>query len=261
MLPCGVLSAVFTIGLYIPVIQASGSITAITANSFVKPVAWAEFFRLMPLQLQITAQDFFRDVPPLLVFTFFILMALGLFAALKKCDFPALLLLPSFLVGSALVLFMQRALPFPRTWIYFIPIFIITADYGFAWLMERAAPNWQKMAYGIISAGCILCALALARANAILHYPDTGVFLQAPAIAAHLNASMSKNDRLVVRTPDDWTVYYYLWRLKSPIGPQNEKANGKSFIVTSAFNPIEKHTNKPAQKVFEYEDAGVYVTQ
>lgn len=91
----------------------------------------------MPVQLQYTFNDFTRDVPiPALVLLLAFLL-MGLARAIKTQRFAAALLLPCMLIGSALALIAQHATPFPRTWIYLIPFVFITADGGFAWLMDR----------------------------------------------------------------------------------------------------------------------------
>ncbi|MFZ1792125.1 MAG: glycosyltransferase family 39 protein [Anaerolineae bacterium] len=259
VLPCGVLSALFTAAFYLPVIYATKSIAAITSNEFVRPLPWPEFFRLMPVQLQYTFNDFTRDVPiPALVLLLAFLL-MGLARAIKTQRLAAALLLPCMLIGSALALIAQHATPFPRTWIYLIPFVFITADGGFAWLMDRW-PGTSLALGGAACAGCALFAVMLAQTNAITRYPDTGVFAQAPAIAAQLAKAMTPSDKLSIKTPEDWPVYFYLWQLHSEIGPQNENKTGREFFVaTNAGHPIQLLTSKPTELIFEYQGASIYL--
>lgn len=100
----------------------------------------------------------------------------------------------------------------------------------------------------------------LAQTNAITRYPDTGVFAQAPAIAAQLAKAMTPSDKLTIKTPEDWPVYFYLWQLHSEIGPQNENKTGREFFVaTNAGHPIQLLTSKPTELIFEYQGASIYL--
>lgn len=260
ILPCGVLSALFTAAVYAPVLYATKNIAAITANEFVRPLPLPEFLALMPLQLQYTLSDFTRDVPFPAALLALVFVGMGFARAVKTRAYPAALLLPCALLGSALVLIAQHATPFPRTWIYLIPLVLVAADGGFAWLMERW-PGARLALAGAATLGCALFALMLAQTSAITRYPDTGVFAQAPAIAAQLAKVMTPADKLTLKTPDDWPVYFYLWQLRTGIGPQNENKTGHEFFVTDPAHPIEQLTSKPTERIFEVEGAAIYTVK
>ena len=165
------------------------------------------------------------------------------------------------LFGSLIVFFLGHRIPFSRTWIFLIPIVLLTADWGLSGLVEKL----PRSGTAIIQAGLIVAAgvyaFHLMAINAIGRYPDVGVFPEAPAIVEFLKPRVNPGDRIRARVPADEIMKFYLWyngvvhdrRRKEKNVPRNHYL----VIKPSRYGP-EKLTNKPVVKLLDLGDAEVY---
>jgi len=129
IIPGGLMTVAFTIILYTPVIFVSNGVESIVANRFVQAQPWQEFLSQMYPHFQITFRKFSRGIPRTLLLTCMILVIIGVYGSVKKRDWSRLLILPVMLFLSAILILIKRRIPFPRTWIYLIPFFLLNSGF------------------------------------------------------------------------------------------------------------------------------------
>lgn len=149
----GVLTGVF----YLPAVRISGP-GAILANRFVTPRPLQEVIAHLPAAAGQTLADWTRDAPGLLLG----LIILGLIASmvigirrrrvlwLVPAGGPVLL---------ALAALIQRVVPFPRVWLFLLPVVLASAGVGLAELGGAAWTNTARRTWILL--GSLLIAVAV----------------------------------------------------------------------------------------------------
>jgi hypothetical protein len=260
LIPCSLLIVLITTLLYIPVIIVSDGIESIVANDFVKSQPIHEFVSQVLPHLQQVYIYFTRDIPKAALLALFVLSVIGILASIKNRDWKLLLLLPGVLLGSALVFGLRHRIPFVRTWIYTIPLFLILADAGFSALLNVASDKIQFLMKQIVLIFGIVMAVSLTSKNVIAHYPDTGVFPEAPIAAQFLQSHLIAHDLVTVPFPLDWSLYFYLWYYDAPkYNTQEDSRARNEFIVVKNEEP-PSGVDSSAQKVFSFRDIEIYQT-
>jgi hypothetical protein len=259
VIPCALLTVVFTAVFYTPVILVSNGVDPLLANDYVAAQGSEEFFRRLPAHLSSTFEDFSRDVPGPILFAWAVLMAFGVYSALKRRDWPILLLVPSVLAAGAVLLLLKHAIPHPRTWIFLLPVALILADAGWSHCLAGFPRRlqWRIHRGFIFAAACY--AVWLISTNAIAHYPDTGAFPDAPAVARHLKPIMKDGDKVHAAIPADYPLYFYLWYddVRDFRGEATQEE--ATYVVVQKDNyEFEPPVEQAVIKLFEVADAAVY---
>lgn len=149
-------SAVFLTGaltglLYLPVVLYSG-VESLTANPFVRGMAWKPFTENLLTRLNSTWLEWGAGVPAWVV----ALLAGGFLLSWvfnhrfgKHRFFPPLV----YSIWIAALLLAQRVAPLPRIWFFALPLFLVYATGGLAgalgWLARRTAQPSQVQRQGI----------------------------------------------------------------------------------------------------------------
>lgn len=263
IIPCGVFTAIFTLILYTPVIIASQGIETIVNNIYVKPQAWSVFFEQLYPHIRNTLSDFLRDIPGFLRVSSLILVLIGMFSYIKKRDHVSLLLLPSLLLGSAVVLLLQHKIPFARTWIFIIPFLILAADAGFTLIIEYFSPGMRRSITLLTSLAALIFAIRLMASNNIAMYPDTGIFSEASIAAKYLKSTITKQQQNLVfesKTPATYPIYFYLWYYDIPIkfSDSNSAHSDIIYIVKKSSYSLKDMTDQPVNRIFAIDDMEVF---
>ncbi len=266
VLPYSIMTVVLTFVFYSPVIIASGGIESIIANKYVLPVEWDIFVNGLIPHLQKTAFRFSRDVPLVAVLLVSVLAIGAQTASLIKKDWALFLLLPCILTGCVVVLLLKQKVPFPRTWIFMIPVIFILADAGASMLLERIKVKGAVTLTCILIIGvCFYFSHGLIKNGSILNYPDTGAFPEASIVAEKLNSVMDEKDNLIIDCPDNFPTYYYLW-LNKPEAKKIE-VNGQKrhepvdfFVIDTRYVQLKEVTDKPVEEIFNAGKAKIFRT-
>ena len=261
ILPCGVMTAAFTALLYVPSVIVSGGLQSILHNRFVTGLSWDGFLNRVPGHLSGTFSDMICSVPFLTIGVFVMLVAVGLVSAARGKDRQTLLLLPTLIVGAAAVFFIKHAIPFPRTWIFLLPFAFVVADIGYVRLYaSQKKPVRTFLNSAIFVLACLAGGFIVSR-NIIATYPDTGRFPEAAAVVDLLAEEMAPGDRVVVRGPANYPVFFYMWYegVPSPDRAARPGSPAEFFIVPKKRRSLEGLTTKSARKLLEIEDAAVYL--
>jgi hypothetical protein len=260
VLPLFLMTILFTLILYTPVILISNGVETMIGNSTVQSQPWREFISTLFPHIQLTVGDFFRDIPAGVLSILIILWILGIFSLVQKHDWSTLLLLPLILLGSAIILFVQHRIPFTRTWIFIIPFILIYVDIGFTFVLKRFSYQIRKTIIIFCFAVGVIFAISLMSNNTITNYPDTGTFLEAQLVAKYLDSIMNTDDVVFARTPADWPTKFYLWYYnveKQSLG-KNIEPGETFFVVKKSRYSITDMTDKPVKKLLEVNDMALY---
>jgi hypothetical protein len=116
-----------------------------------------------------------------------------------------------------MVLLALRPTPYPRTWIFFLPLGFCLAEAGVTGTMTYVAGRTMVHAAGAIG---LLFALSISShlvvTEAVANYPETGIVLDAEEIVLFLKPRLKEKDKVLVRRY--WPLRYYAHREGIPIG-------------------------------------------
>jgi len=259
-IPFSLLCAIFAFILYTPVILASNGIQQIIANKFVESQTWIDFsLRILP-GIRDALFEITRDVPPVILITWLVLMLISLLHAFRNRDWITFLQIPAFIFGAIIILLMQHSVPYSRIWIYLLPFIFILADYGFTILFDYLPSGWQlSTKIGLALLGCFF-SLQLISNDVITQYPDTSAFPEAQLVAQYLKPILHESDIVRVSNTADWPVYFYFWYYHVPYQFEEKPANpSRIFIVIKKSRySIEDMTDKPVIRVLDFENMSLY---
>lgn len=259
VIPCAIMTIGLTAVFYTPVMLVSKGLDPVLANEYVAAQSSEMFFSRLYPHLARTFSDFFRDVPAPILFAFLALMTIGAYSAARRRDWPLLLLLPSALVACAVLFLSKHAIPYPRTWIFLLPLMLILANAGFVHCVETFSHGIQKRFHrGVVLAGACYGVWLMAT-NAIVQYPDTGAFPDASRIARYLKPLMKEGDKVQASIPADYPLYFYLWYydLRDFRG-EADPDETEFFVVQKSNYTFEKEVVEPVVKLVSVADAAVY---
>jgi hypothetical protein len=203
--------------LYMPVFIASG-VGALTKRA--APLSSAVFNARLWSMTGDTIKLVHRGMPMLLLGFFMLCIAVHVFHNLRHREMRGqLLLLLGLLLAGAMVLLLLRAVPFARSWLYLLPVYLICVASGLDVLLELAdqrAARWLPVA-----AALALLILVNPHVWTTLHartHDPAGIDRVAAFIAGHLRPGDAFGATGYWATP----IAYYLARA----GHATRKAGG-----------------------------------
>jgi hypothetical protein len=221
--------------LYVPAARRDG-VDAIVANRFVQPVGLDETLRRNPRMLRRVWGRWNRDVPsPARV------AALALFCVAVACHrriaTSAVPLPVVAIVVCASITLAQRVVPFPRVWLWGLPIYHMAIAAGLAavtrWAMvgwrsrwrrrrlgraDLVGPRWWTAARELL-AGAVAVALLIWlgnnvwRTQSVLASDEAAPFREAGPAAEFLAGRLERRDLVISAGRANMPLQYYLARL------------------------------------------------
>ena len=200
----GLLAALLTILLYLPIFMNSG-VSSVIANPFVSPLPWTDFVTQLPTLLFSTWEQWTLSLPNLLVA---ILLAATLISItfhrhLASHRIPVLL---PVIVWCPLVLISTRAIPFTRVWLFLLPLLLMIASSGFLFLFQRVRLLERSQAFAIATLVITLLLLAIL---VLPHVTAVGAPGRSEEITSFLESDLEPPDRVLAFTPFDYELLYY----------------------------------------------------
>jgi uncharacterized membrane protein len=210
LLPAVLAFAALAALLYAPVIATSG-LRAVVRNTFVEPQTWSYFAHHLPSSLASSYAGWHRDQPAPL----WIVLALGFVVAIvlyHRVGRTRLTPLAGVVAFIPPVLVLQHVVPFERTWLFLLPLYLMAAAAGIVFVagLVRAPGQWGA---AVPVLAVVLCAALAAKAvasQAVYRSEDTSTFRDAPQVASFLEQELRPGDRLIVVPPADLILEYYL---------------------------------------------------
>ncbi len=255
LIPCAVLMFLFTLVFYTPSILESGGVHSIVANSFVQPMPWDVFAGGLAAHFQSVIRQFSWDVPRWAPSICALLVLAGVVSAAIDRHWAAVLLVPSMVVGSGLVLVAKQRIPFLRTWIYLIPFALVAADVGLTYLTKRLPRLAQAVVAVLLLALALQRGLAMMSDNVVARGAD---FPDGARIVQELKSVMRQGDIVHVQLPVDWPTYYYMWYYHVPDQVTASTTHNEFFVVEKRSYSIANLTHEPVVLVAESGDAALY---
>ncbi len=227
------IAAGLTLLAYAPVVSHQG-LGVIIRNQFVVSSGWYEFLRELPSSFGDALSSWSLGIPPLvgLILLWCAAVALRHHATLSSFSVGVPL---AVFVWSAWLLVRSHRAPFPRVWLWLLPVVACLAAAGALVLLER----WTRTRQLVRDRGPVLAtALALALAvsvttsHAVLLTTDTGTFRDAAAAANALSRVLRPGDRILASIPTNGPLMYYLDRHGvDPAYLTRDEASARRFIV------------------------------
>jgi len=258
-IPCTMMTFAFTLLLYTPSIVVSGGVGSIVANPAMHSSPWTDFFPQVYPYVWTVFRYFSRDISRSVLFMGMILLIAGVLGAARRRDRPLLLLLPSMLLGAAVVFLIKHRIPPARIWIYLIPFGFVLMDSGFTYLREKLPRTLQFLLPLLLVALGSLYAVSLMSRNAIVRNRTTGPFPEAPYVAKYLKPLMSSSD--VVRfLPENSPMRFYFWYYGVPHAKKtaNLRVGKEFFVVQKSRYTIDDLTENPVIKLLDFDNAVLY---
>ncbi|HEX2780194.1 MAG TPA: glycosyltransferase family 39 protein [Gemmatimonadaceae bacterium] len=205
--------------LYMPVIARSG-IGLVVGNRFVRPQSRSSFFAALPNFYALLWEDWTRGWPVWLA----LVVAAGALVALfaRHAGKPRIPLFGAALAAATTLLVVNGRVPYLRVWLFLLPLLIVAAGGGLAWLGARALAalgiardSTIARATLLVGAGAlgIAGATSLVRSDVVRRADDTGTLRDGAAIAALLARDVGPRDRVIATAPTDVPLAYHLQRL------------------------------------------------
>jgi hypothetical protein len=270
VIPCGIMTFVFTFILYIPSIVTSGGVGSIIANRSMekRSLPWQEFFHHIVPHCKTVIGSFLGGIPRAVLLVGLILLIAGIFGAARRRNWALLLLFPSTVLGAAVVFLFKHAVPPVRIWIYFMPFGFVLADAGLTYLDEKLPRGLRSLvALGSFYAVSLMSTNVVKKgpspqAQVVAKYVKpllAGSFPEALFMAKYLKPLLGGNDVVRFRAPVAGPMRFYLWYYGIPHAEKAAGPQGKEFfVVKKGKYTIGRLTEKPVIKVLDFGNAELY---
>jgi hypothetical protein len=243
--------------LYLPVIAVSG-VHALIGNRYVVPLSGHAFAAGLPYALQETWAQWQRDLPAglnLLLVGGFVTAHL-FHRRLARAPIPLMLAVVAWCTPLLLA---QRALPFPRIWIFVLPLYLGVASAGVVDLVSRGAgvlPQWMRTRLaGRQSVALAMLAVMLSgwltltvvTARSIDQAAETGRFRDAEAVALFLKGYLRPGDAVVTEFPAGPPLAYYFHRHhldQAYLNPRAAPSTRLLVVINAPGNLAEESLRK-----------------
>jgi hypothetical protein len=211
--PFSTLFLILTLLFYTPVALVSGGLQGVMANKEARPLSIGHFIHQAGPHIEHTATALSVDVPQAALIALSVLATANLLIAFRQRRHAAAFLLPCIVLGSVLVFVAKRSIPFPRTWIFLIPFFLICADRLLALLLDRWRMPLRCATVALFAIAAALFARQLVVRDAIAGYAETGVAPGARELAQKLSGELAVHDWVCALVPENVILFYYFRRL------------------------------------------------
>ena len=199
--------------LYSPIIFYSG-IQSIIGNNIIKALSWSDFYQSIPVRIKNTWAEWNRNLPGWISIIAIIGLASSLFVpSLPKNRRVPLIVAGILWIGTALLI--QRVAPWPRIWLFLLPLIIIWISAGILGLIElilRRIPHGNYLMMGIIGVLVILLLGAGFSRNYTQYSQKLHAQGELEKVAMYLSDYLQPEDVVVVTSPDTIVLKYYLRR-------------------------------------------------
>jgi hypothetical protein len=207
-----VLVGIFSAVLYVPAYAAWG-IKSIVANKFVAPLPWADFVAGIPWAFSSIWSTWNRDIVEILRAILACGFVIGLFASKRADKYPAYLIVPVALFVCALILVMQRVIPFTRVWLFLLPLYAIFAAWGITYVLALITRRYANiLLHAVAAIVCVTISVSVVSSRSIIYSPETGTLRDAKQITTFLSSYLLQNDKVYAIGPSDALLVYYFRR-------------------------------------------------
>ncbi len=274
-------SFLLTLLLYLPPLMVSG-FKALLGNVHVTPLSFGDFQAKIGSVLLWSWQLWNRDLPLVVQFAILLFFVVGLIVH-RRSTGQVLPVAVIALATSAVLLLLQRVLPYRRIWLLFVPFYISVSALGCSATLHLVVPERMRSA----TTSLLSCAMTIligywviSERVATFHGEQTTLH-EAEAIVRELQPQLRANDAVLTVAPADYPLMYYASRLGVPLQHFDAEIGNPTrlFLVLNLEHSFSKsgqllHTSLrsileqsnysadltlTAKKLNQYESASVYI--
>ena len=202
LIACGVTAAI-TLLLYLPVFLVSG-IDAVVANQFVAPLPANGFGEALWRSLVTTGETWTRYQPPLITVVLIVGLLVALVFQRRAAVYPIPALAVALIVCGAMVL-VQRVAPYPRVWLFLLPITLISGAAGWVSVLRLKPRGAAALAFAL----CLILSVNLPFQSGINPLDEAGTEYNAEDTALFVKAFVQNDPRSVEVLPVSETLLFY----------------------------------------------------
>lgn len=198
--------------LYAPVVAHAG-LSAVIRNRFVVSSGWFEFFEQLPSTIREAFASWSLGVHPTLRWALLLFAAVALWRHASLTRFRVSFVVAAYAWCAWLLVVNHRA-PFPRVWLWVVPVVAGLAAAGFLRLLaDRGGDRLVDRRIPIAAvAFALVTALSVAWTRQVFLSRDTGTYRDAEQAATVLRRFLQPGDRILVAIPSNASLAYYLDR-------------------------------------------------
>ena len=261
---------------YLPIIATNG-IRAITANEFVVPSTWPQFFAEFASSLHRLTGAWAQPYPVAIGVVLGLVVLAGVCWSTRVSNEGVSVVMAAYVWCAFLLLLMHRA-PFARTWLWSLPVVALAAGTVGDFLVSL--PRGRMLAPYLPAVAAVVAAAGVAlgfSVDAVAGLHPSGVFIGAEQIAAALATQSQPGDRVVVTVPSVAPLRYYMLRtgadtallgtpdsvaereilvLNAGYGQTLEWAIAAGLVDTARFGPVAPAMHAADGNVFVAERRG-----
>ena len=233
----GVVITIIVFILYLPVINSSG-IDALIGNKYVESVEESQFIGNIPARIRATWQDWNRGIStPISWISFAGFLASTIFSFRlfgHKFPFPL-----AAIIWVTIILTIQKVTPWPRVWIFFLPIYLTYATIGLMWLLNLVFSRItfvRKFYAERIKIGLTFVIIFLVGFTSLMSAPMVNIKRiyeggksEEEFVAEYLKSNLKENDTIVAIIPINYPLRYYLFNEDVPKNFLYQKAMKSTF--------------------------------
>ena len=282
LVPFSIILILTTLLLYSPVIISTTvlnggvkqAIQMLVNNEFVAAIDSTFFLSTVQSYGRNLIRVYLQSIPVAVLLLGFLLTLFGCIREQKSGRYNTMQLLFVLLCVTLVLFIAKHTFPYPRTWIFFIPIVALVADSGFSLILTRLK-RYASFALIALPLSVLLLTPTLLQRDQFENFADTGVFSDAGPIAKHMHSFLRPNDSVLAPIiPSSLPLYFYLWHAKNyhpnKLGPASV---GSTYVfIPSPRITLEMYSHPPhpidtsyasvadgsAIKVFEFNGSAVY---
>ena len=246
-------------------------------NEFVKSSQGMYFFGTIRAHITNAIFIYLKDIPKPLVVLFFIFMIFGFIADYQERTYRITILVLSVCLSTFILFILKQQIPYPRTWIFLIPIFSILADRGFSFIIKILKLNIFLCVFVIILLS-VYWSFSIVAKKSVYTYADTGTYLDAQIMAKKMHSILNADDEVIAPIiPSNLPIYFYLWHENFYNKPliKNEEKKSTYIIIPSDEIRLEMFSLPPhpintnleivheenVEKIFEFNGSVIYKTK
>ena len=246
LLPFMIFGLIISVVLYAPVVWVTmqpydslkQAFSMLFNNEFVKASDSEYFYKTIRAHVTNAISVYRKDIPTPALILFGLLLAGGLVSDFREKSFRVTQLVLAVFVSTLVLFLLKQQMPYPRTWIYLIPILAIVADRGFSFLVKELRIN-VDVSVLILALLSMYVSFSLLGKKSVYTYADTGTYLDAKIVAEKLGSLLNAGDEVIAPIiPANLPVYFYLWHDRTYNRAHNNNGSEKATYIVMPSDEI-----------------------
>jgi hypothetical protein len=217
-----VLAAAITLVLYWPVFVGSGfnAVFGIPSLAAQASGGWEGFTGGIMIRIEAFWDQWNRDFPEVVsvILAVGFAISLVLHGRLARHKVPLAL---AAILWCVPVMIAMRALPWPRVWLYLLPLYFILVSAGLAWLLGITARPFNILPARPCAIVALLISIGIganvAHSRSVYYSEETGTLRNAEEIALAMGPELGPNEKLLAYSPAGAPLLYYFKKHGIPL--------------------------------------------